>query len=267
MTAEIIRDLPSAEYHARPELSSSGARTILKSPARFDWERKHPVFKDVYDFGSAAHAIVLGDESTLIVEVAADDWRTKAAREAKDEARALGRVPLLTKELTVVRDMADAIRKHPVAAALLTRPGESEVSVVWDDRRARFDRLPEVTPGRRPIATDYKTAVDASEAAFMKSVADYGYHQQDDWYTDALRAMGLDDAAFVFVVQEKTAPYLVNVIELDVEAKRIGHERNARAIDLWRECTATDTWPGYGDDVKTIGLPRWAVIQHEESAA
>jgi len=267
MTAEILRGLPNADYHARPELSSTGARTILKSPARFDWERKHPVFKDVYDFGSAAHAIVLGDESQIIVEVAADDWRTKAAREAKDEARAAGRIPLLAKDAVVVREMAAALGAHPVASALLTRPGESEVSVIWDDRRARFDRLPEVTPGRRPIATDYKTANDASEAAFTKSVADYGYHQQDDWYTDALRAMGLDDAVFVFVVQEKTAPYLVNVIQLDDEARRIGRERNARAIDLWQQCRATDTWPGYGDDVKTIGLPRWAVIQHEESAA
>lgn len=266
MSADVIYDLPNDEYHARPELSSTGARRILESPARFDWERKHPVFKDVYDFGSAAHAVVLADESAVIVEVEADDWRTKAAREAKAEARALGRIPLLTKDLAIVRAMADAIRRHPVAAALLTQPGRSEVSVFWDERRARFDRLPQ-PKGRRLIATDYKTAEDASVAAFTRTVANLGYHQQSAWYLDALHAMGHEDAAFVFVVQEKSAPYLVNVVELDAEAIRIGRERNARAIDLWRRCRETDTWPGYGDEVKTVGLPRWAVIQHEESAA
>jgi hypothetical protein len=266
MTAEVIYDLPNAEYHARPELSSSGARTILKSPARFAWERKHPVFSDTFDFGSAAHAIVLADESTVIVEVEEDDWRKSAAKSAKAEARAAGKIPLLTKELATVRAMADAIRQHPVAAALLTRPGRSEVSVIWDDRRARFDRIPDHA-GRRLIATDYKTTAHADERSFTKSVADFGYHQQAAWYLDALHAMGYPDAAFVFVAQEKTAPYLVNVIELDLEALRIGRALNDRAIALWRECTDTDTWPGYGHDVKTIGLPRWAVYEFEESVA
>ena len=49
----LVHGMPEDEYHAHPtSLSVSGAKTLLKSPARFQWERQNPVYKDVFDFGS-----------------------------------------------------------------------------------------------------------------------------------------------------------------------------------------------------------------------
>jgi len=51
---------------------------------------------------------------------------------------------------------------------------------------------------------------------------------------------------------------LVNVIELIPDAVRIGRNRNSRAIDVYRACTETGDWPGYGDGLTEITLPAWA---------
>ncbi|MFF3730436.1 PD-(D/E)XK nuclease-like domain-containing protein [Streptomyces sp. NPDC002476] len=270
----IYPSLPIDVYHAdRWSLSSSGARKLLapSCPALFRYEQDHPQPpKRTFDMGNAAHRLVLGDGPDLVA-VEADDWRTKAAREERDAIRADGGVPLLAAEYDQVQAMADAIRRHPVASALFAPDsGRPEVSVFWTDgptgitRRARFDWLPHPRSGRLIIG-DYKTCRSAEPSALARAVDEYGYHCQDDWYRAAARAAGLaDDPAMVFVCQEKTAPYLVTVVELDATARRIGAARNRRAIDLFARCTETGHWPGYSDDITYLSLPVWAERRDEE---
>lgn len=270
-------DMPEDVYHADPvpggSLSSSGARRLLDCPALFQHERLHgrPP-RDTFDFGHAAHRLMLGAGNDLAV-IDADDWRTKAAKEARDAARAEGLVPILAADHARAQVMAAAVREHPIASLLIDHErGRPEVSLFWPDPRtdvmcrARIDWLPDPIDGRRLIATDYKTAATAAPDALGRSAASYGYHQQAAWYLAGLRECGIsDDAAFVFVAQEKTEPFLVTVYELDSQALRIGADLNARALALYADCASTDTWPGYSDDVVTVSLPGWAVRQHEET--
>lgn len=269
----VVDGMPDEAYHSDPveggSLSSTGARAILKSPARFDWERTHRVNQATYDTGHAVHAKVLGVGPEVVL-VVADSWRTNAAKAARDEAYAAGKVPILVDDYAPILAMAEAVLAHRTARALLELPGAPEQSAFAQDPRtgtwlrARVDRLPE--PGRgRTILVDLKTAVSAEPNAFARAAADHGYHQQDTWYQDAVRlARGDDDTAFVFVVVEKDPPYLVSVVELDDTARQIGRDRNRRAIDLYTQCTRTGDWPGYGTAVQPIHLPRWVEIQHEE---
>jgi hypothetical protein len=265
----VVYDMPEAEYHAHPALSASGAKRLLPPgcPALFKWEREHPVHKDVFDFGSAAHREVLGAGGP--VEVGAfSDYRSKDARSWRDGCRAEGRTPILVGDWDQVLGMARAIREHPVASALLDPDrGRPEVSLFWRDegngvdRRSRFDWLPDASDGRL-IIPDYKTAQSAEPGAFARSAATYGYHQQAAWYMDAAVALGLAEpggVSFVFIAQEKTAPYLVTVCELDPYAIDVGRRLNDRACQVFAECTATDTWPGYSEDVELIYLPSWAL--------
>lgn len=273
-----VYDIPDAVYHADPvpggSLSSHGARLLLppSCPALFRHyrENRRPD-KPTFDFGHAAHRLVLGAGADLVV-VDADDWRTKAAREEQQQAYAAGKTPLLKKDMAVVEDMAAAILAHPVASALFTPSrGKAEQSAFWVDeetgiwRRARFDWLPHASDTGRMILPDYKTAVSAEPDAFAKSCANYGYHCQASWYVDAVRALRLaQEVAFVFVVQEKTEPYLVTVAELDFPAMRIARAQNRQAIEVYAECSATDTWPSYSDDVAHISLPAWYQRTHED---
>ena len=152
-------------------------------------------------------------------------------------------------------------------ASLLFDPerGTPERSLFWRDdrtgvtRRARLDWLPNPRSGRL-IIPDYKTCRSANPEKLEKDIEEYGYHQQDDWYRSACKSLGLadDDAAFVFVCQEKTAPYVITVIEVNATARRIGAARNRRALERFAECTATGYWPGYSDEVVAAALPGWA---------
>jgi hypothetical protein len=258
-----IYSIPADEYHAHPALSSSGARRLLppSCPALFKWERDNGQgHKRVFDFGHAAHKMVLGDGPELVV-VDAADWRTKAAKEERDAAYAEGNVPLLPAEFETVQLMAAEQRRHP--AAFEPTSGKPEQSLfacdpatgVW--LRARLDWLPDPSDGRMRIV-DYKTTVSAEPAAFARSVAKFGYYMQAAWYLDIVHALGIaDDPAFVFIAQEKTPPYLVCVFELDEYALRIGRKRNREAIEVFADCTARGEWPGYATEVATISLPAW----------
>jgi hypothetical protein len=268
----LYEGISNPDYHADPvpagSLSSTGARKLLeRTPAHYQWERTHPVQKDVFDYGTAAHSLVLEDSTEGLAILDFPDYRTKAAQEAKREARENGLTPILVSEFAQVEQMAEQIRAHDVAKFLM-RDGVPEVSGFWQHAtgvwlRVRYDWLPNKR-GPGLIIPDYKTAVSAAPRAFVKSCVDYGYHQQAAFYTDAAIALGLSpDPAFVFIVQEKTAPYLVNVIELDTEAIRLGRALNEKAIRLYQECTTTNTWPGY-PLADPIALPKWAEYQIED---
>lgn len=265
----IYPDLPASAYHADPALSSTGARRLLppSCPAHFRWEADNgQPPKRAWDLGTAAHRLVLDDGPELTV-LDYPDYKTKAAQQARAEARAAGAVPLLTREHEQVQAMADAIRRHPLASAIFTPgQGRAEVSLVWDDsptgvrRRARLDWLRDPVPGRRLIVPDYKTCADASPEALQRAIESHGYHQQAAWYLDGVQAAGLapDGAVFIFVFQEKAPPYLVHVVELARVALSIGAAKNRRALEIYRQCAASGRWWGYADDITHLSLPPWA---------
>lgn len=269
-------ELTEAAYHADPvvggSLSSTGARTLLTCPARFAYDREHGrPDTAAFDFGRAAHTLVLG-EGAPIVEIDAEDWRTKAAKEAAAEARDAGATPLLTKDAARVRAMADALRLHSVAGPLFDRPGKAEQSFVARDPesgvmcRVRLDWMPDVDDDTRLICVDYKSTRDAHPAAFAKSMATFGYHQQAAFYLDALAWLQLDhglDSQFVFVAQEKEPPYLVTVGYPLAGALEWGRVLNRKARDVYRECTETGHWPGYSDAIEPLDLPGWLDHQYE----
>jgi hypothetical protein len=273
--------MPEAAYHADPvpggSLSASGAKLLLppSCPARYWHDRCFPPPpKDTFEYGTAAHRLILGAGPELVI-VDAADWRTRAAKQARDEARWAGHVPLLLADFTQVEAMALAIRRHPLAGVLLDpERGRAEQSLFWADagtgiwRRARLDYLPDPRHGGRMVIGDYKTADRADAESVRKAVANYGYHLQAAQYTDGVRALGLDeDPAFVFIVQEKTPPYLVNVVQLDDEAMEAGRERMRLACEIFRDCTQAGYWPGYSDlsrDPAVISLPPWATRAMED---
>lgn len=276
ITDDGVYDITATAYHDDPvdggSLSSSGARKILDCPAKYAYERAHGARpKRVFEFGHAAHNAVLGVGPEMVV-LDYDNYRTKAAQSNRDAAREAGKVPLLVDEAEIVIEMGNAIRDHPVAGSLF-RPGtgKAEQSLFHRDRRtgimlrARFDWLPDAVAGQRLIIPDYKTTTNAHPDAVQKAIAEHGYHIQGAWYRRIARNLGLapDGAAFVLVCQEKTAPYLVTVVEPSSTALAWGEQLADHAIDLYRECTRTGNWPGYSDDVELRELPRYVEQQYE----
>lgn len=267
-----VYELDEAVYHADPvpwgSLSNSGAKLLLPPgcPALYRYWTDNPrPPKDEFDFGHAAHKTVLG-VGPHIYGVNADDWRSKAAKDQRDHARAQGWVPLLVKDEDRVVAMADALLAHPFAGKLLD-PDDAAVeqSLFWTDpdtdvmRRARLDLI-RTLPDGRTVVVDYKSCVSAEPEACSKAMHSYGYNRQGAWYVDGAQALGLadEDAAFLLVFQEKNPPYLITVAGPDPVALRAGREDNRRALDRYAQCVSAGEWPGYVDDVISLPLPAWA---------
>jgi hypothetical protein len=272
-TAGVYDGMPEDEYHGDPvpggSLSSTGARQLLppSCPALFKHQQDHPVFKSVFDYGSGAHKLVLGTGPKIeLIDCA--DWKTTAAKDQRDAARANGFIPLLAHEFDQIKAMAAAIQDHPVAGALFDPQsgGVAEQSIFWKDEltgvwcRCRPDWL----AGQRDrhgrlIIVDYKTTPKADVESIRRSIANYGYHQQAPFYIDGVRAVGLDgDPQFIFIFQEKAPPYLITPVQLIWEDEQVGRQRNRNAIERYRDCRESGIWPGHTDDIEYISLPPWA---------
>jgi PDDEXK-like domain of unknown function (DUF3799) len=267
----IYSAVPDTVYHGdHDSLSSSGARDLLTlTPAQFDYNRHEPPDpKPQYDFGHAAHKMVLG-EGHHLVRVDAADWRTKDAQIKRRQAWDHGKAPLLKKDIDKAQRMAGAALAHPLAGRLFAE-GSAEMSIYWHDdttgvrRRCRPDFITDGTG--RPICVDYKSAISADPADFEKAVMSYGYHQQQAWYEDGLTEIGLDTAGFLFVVQCKTAPFLVSVCRIKPEIVELGRRLNRQSLELYARCVEAAEWPGYDDHtIHEVGMPAWAVTRTEQA--
>jgi hypothetical protein len=198
-----------------------------------------------------------------------DDYRSKAAKDARASAYADGVIPLLGPEFDLMCAMKDAVRAHPIAAALFAE-GDAEQSLFWHDTdtgvrlRARIDWL---RPGaHRLIAVDLKTTgTSADPKEWGSTAAKWKLHFQNAWYATALEQLGLcENPGFVFVNVEKEPPHLVSVTQLSESAVDLGRRQMRRAIDLYAKCQAADEWPGYPPEIHVVDLPRWAYYQEDD---
>lgn len=274
-------DITDEQYHADPvvggSLSSTGARRLLppSCPAKFRYLADHPEKgrSSTLDFGRAAHAEMLGTGPEL-VRLNHDDLRTNAAKAEVAEAEARGAIPLKPAEYDTITEMRLALEAHPVASKLFARgSGTPEQTIVWQDhrtgimRRLRLDWLPnKLSSAGRLLLPDYKTIRSAEPSEIEKSIHNYGYHMQGDWYVDGVLSNGIaESVAFLLVCQEKTPPYVVTVVQIHPDTLLAGHVLNEFAIETYLDCVNSSHWPGYSDKVVPARLPAWAETQFERA--
>jgi hypothetical protein len=260
-TPGIYSDITNADYHRDPALGSTSLKTLAtRTPAHYQYDLTHPKTSDAFTLGTAAHSLILEDSMADIVEVGADNWLTKDAKAAKAAALAEGKQPLLTKEIWQVYRMRDAVMAHPLARAAFT-DHRAEESVFWDEDGLMLKCRPDATkPG---TLVDLKTTVNADPREFGKTAYKFGYHQSAAHYQDGVLAATGELLPFVFVLVEKTAPYLVSVVQLDDEAIQAGRALNERAKNIYRDCNETGIWPGYESN-EPISLPIWAHYEMDD---
>lgn len=277
--------IPEPEYHAGPELSSTGAKTLAtETPADYAWMRDHqPINKPAFNLGTAVHTSVLGvgpewvvvqkkDRSGALVD--ADTWDTISAQRHADEILADGKTPILHKDIALVESMTAAVRNHRLASALLDgSKGQPEVSAYWTHEgvacRARFDFLREPDDTGRVLIPDLKTTgTSAMPNEFARSAANFNYPVQAAFYEDALLSLGYArEVEFLFCVVEKAPPHKVSVVGLNPDDLKRGRALMDRAIRLFRECTKTGQWPGIPEEVHYPELPIWWQRQTDDLTA
>jgi hypothetical protein len=282
ITASGVYDLPAAEYHAdpapAPSLSASCARLLLdRSPLHVWWE--HPRLNtmrepeppsDAQECGAIVHTLFLG-VGPEIVEVEADDWRTAKAREKREQARAEGKLPVLSWRLAELERCADAaraqIQAYPEIAALLSA-GRAEQTVLWREGetwcRALVDWLPD--DPRAPLLDLKTTSLSAAPQSWERRVIDR-YALQAAFYTRGLAAVrGVRPEGMRFVVIELDPPHALSVLAPAPDLEALAERDVNEALALWSRCLATNHWPGYPTEIAWVEAPGWMQTRQEERA-
>lgn len=269
-------ELDEESYHAdpcpSPSLSSHTAISLIQKSLLHAWRAhpRSPVFEPrdfgaSADRGSAAHALLLGGRPIEVID--AEDFRSGAARAARDKARDAGRIPILAREYAGLTAMIEPVRDR--IFALHGGPFLCEQSAVWRAgsgwRRARLDTL----SADRRVIVDYKTTEGAVDAlSCERRIADMGLQIQAAAYVDAVETLHpelMGRVRFIFQWQEQKAPYALSPpIEMSEAFMTLGRAQWRAASRLWDIAIQHNVFPGYSAHAHLACPPPWELSRWEE---
>jgi PDDEXK-like domain of unknown function (DUF3799) len=287
MTPGIYPALPFAEYFAADAISSGLLRTLLDRCPRAAWyeswlnPKRERAGDDnaASDRGTIAHAILLeGSEAcATIIDPAnfpakngnvPDGWTNPSIRAARSEARAAGKVPVLSTEMPAIRAMVDAARSFlesvkdaepAVWRAFQPAGGDSEVSIFWDDDGVLCRMRPDRINANRSLIVDAKFTATSAEPGTWGStqMVRMGYYVDAAFYRrGALEAFGTAPS-YVFLVVEVEPPHLCSLVGVDAHGLELGGAKIETALREWRACLERNVWPAYPNRVCYPEIPPW----------
>ena len=240
------------------------------------WFKDHPLAPTpALLFGQVTHKLLLQPESfdKEFAVAPAVDRRSKAGREEYELfASEVGDRTIVSQDdYDKAMDMVTAVRMNPLVDKLLA--GWKEIPFFWTDEatgekcKCRVDCL--TTVDGKLYIVDYKTTGNAQTDVFSnKDVFRYGYHFQAAMYSEGVMyGMELTERpGFVFIAQEKTAPYAVNVILVPDDVMLAGLDKYRELLGKYHQCKVMDYWPGYNElgEMNEVQLPGWMSLGVEE---
>lgn len=262
-----IYQMPLSEYIQDPapvpSLNASVAQILLEQTPQHAWQA-HPRLgnrgrseSSRADLGTIAHGLLLEDDKSRVVIIKADDWRTKAAKEQRDEARADGKVPILEKDMDTVGEMV-RVADHVLMGSALCHDwldATPEQTLIWNEGATWFRSRPDKLTKDRRVYFDYKTSANAHPAAFVKTAINNGYDLQAALGRRGVAKITGVPCVVVFVVQEIEPPFAVSLVSLSPQFMEIAANRLEMARTVWDRCHAKNEWPGYPDRVAYVDPP------------
>ena len=272
-----IYNLTSEIYHSdpcpNPSLSSSIAKILIEQSPAHAWlahPRLNPNFRretdSRFDLGSAAHAMLLERDSSKIVRVQADDWRTKAAKEARDAAQANGQHAVLERQYADIVAMCTAAQDYLLDTELgdILVTGTPEQTVLWQEGKMWCRCRPDLLSPDKRIVLDYKTTGSAAPDEVAKQIGRLSYDLQASFYSRGVSAVTGTDTTFLLLFQEISAPWACSLIGLSNAYKSIGDAKAKRALALWERSMKTQNWSGYSNKILYCEPRPWVLAEAEE---
>lgn len=168
---------------------------------------------------------------------------------------------LNVKEWDVSHRIADALRSHPIASALLFGEGMFSNGVVHEQQiewswlgKACTSRPDARSPGYAIV--DLKTTQSADPEKFRRDAIWRGYHAQLAFYALADEHETKRRAGDLYIVAiESKPPYVVTALQLTPRAT----EQGERLCRLWFErllvCEQSNAWPEYSSSIVQLDAP------------
>ena len=245
-------NMTNREYREHEGISRSELFTISKTPLHFKYEQEHKK-EDTpsLQFGRALHKMILEPE-TFNQEFAVApqvNLRTNAGKEEYN--RFLldnpGKEVIRQDDYYTILAMCDVAHQNELVMQLLK--GEKEQSFFWTDPdtgevcKCRPDCITEYE-GQKYIV-DYKTTDSCEDGHFERSCRKYGYGFQAGMYTEGVFQNTYEQYGFVFIAQEKKAPYAIRVYFCSPEFVAQGYDKFRELLGIYHECKENDNWYGY----------------------
>lgn len=198
--------------------------------------------------GTAVHALLFGTRK--VIGYPGKTRQGKAWEEFQAEHS--GTEILTGREYEKAARMAEAVRKDPLAMAVLAGRMEKTISWTWLGRKC------EGTPDVQALkhVAELKTTMCADPVRFAWQSRRMGYHAAMAWYKQGIELAGIakPEKAFIVAVESK-APYPVTTLELTRRALEAGE----RQLRLWMErmigCLLDGVWPPYAQAIVPLDLP------------
>lgn len=284
----IYKGIPIETYHGdlcvEPSVSSSGLRLLMReSPAHF-WaqsiynprraeEKEESAAKII---GRAAHHLLLGeaDFSKMFVqrpdEIDGAAWQgnRKVCKQWIADQREAGLTVLKDEDIERIRGMAESLARHPIIKAGILN-GSIERSLVWKDTQTGvwMKARPDAMPNDSLDFGDLKTTASIHYDDLMRTIGDYGYHQQAALVGEGCRELLKQKMqSFNLVFIESKAPFCIRVVALKDNVLDLGERMNRAAVKKFADCWKKKSWPGPADeqsDAQPIEIPEWQAKQME----
>lgn len=275
----IYREFDGDAYFAdpcpAPSLSQSVAKVLIEqSPlhAKMAHPKLAPPAEDddepekyvkAMAIGNAAHKLMLGRGKTIAI-IEHNNFTSKAAKEAKQQAIEAGCEPILAKHHEIAQRMVLAARgqlSQIEGCERAFREGDAEVVVAsCEDGLWLRSMIDWITPDLREVV-DFKTSgMSASPYNTGKLMASAGWHLQAAMHERILDVIDPQNAGrrrFLYVCQENEAPFALTVNEIGEAALTIGRKQIDYAVNVWRRCLETGDWPAYPLRIIRPELPGW----------
>jgi len=258
-----------------PSLSSGTVKSLLHECPRkvaFCNSRLNPSYKDEcedkFDIGVTAHSLLLEGLDVAVV-VDEDSWRTKASKEAKAKARTEGKVPLLAHQYPQVKAMVEAAKQQLLDSELkisnLQAEGRSELSFFWQINGIWCRSRPDWLSNDNAIMISYKTTrVTANPAQVERMIDPMGWDSAAAFYIMGAEELLGTTPAYIYMIQEVTAPYLCSFVSLTPQYLDLGRQKTEKAIPIWAECLLMNQWPSYPSRIAYVEPRPWVLTQWAE---
>lgn len=279
-------DVPAERYHAdpcsEPSLSSSIAHMLVTETPRHAWFA-HPRLNTMMEareptsamaLGSIVHEMVLGRGGGIEV-VDADDWRTKAAKEARAAATAAGKTAVLLKTMVDAETIRDAImhclEETPEASDFEHPDARSEIVGVWRDIGGPMCRIMVDRLSPEGVIYDLKITGKGLDNLSLSRQLEDGYACRAAFYLRGLSRIAPDMAGLLryrWIFAEATPPHAVRIVEADQRTIELGDREAALGIATWDRCLRLGQWPGWPRGVAKIGMGAWTearITEHEQT--
>lgn len=260
---------------SKPRLHQSIASVLVNQSPLHAWYKAFggevQEWDDARNMGTLCHKLLLGGKDIIAIE--AKDWRTNAAKEARDTALSDGKIPVLSQKLAIAHELKDKVLDALVSYGIILN-GESEKYVEWTTAGG-CECAGTIDHWLRPqhAILDFKfTLASASPDSCARLMVGGGADIQSAAYVQAVETLhpvlaGRVKSIFVYVEME--APHAITLVRPGGMMRQLGASKWARACETWmrllEEYGTERPWPAYSSDIVEVNPPVWAMSQDLEA--